>query len=140
MTLIKPAAGYIKDTGTPKGRGVFAARSIKAGETVESCPVLLLDIAKFSMPQCIASRVFAWGDLTGEGLQSGLALGWGSMYNHSNPANMRFVADPVAGLLNFLAARDIEADEELTINYNASHGDITSTQDNWFEGTGIQPM
>ena len=32
--------GYIKDTGTPKGFGLFASRAIAADEIVEICPVI----------------------------------------------------------------------------------------------------
>jgi hypothetical protein len=32
---ISSSLGYINDTGTPKGRGVFASRVIEAGEVIE---------------------------------------------------------------------------------------------------------
>jgi hypothetical protein len=41
---VVPSSGYVKDTGTPKGRGVFASRSLQAGELVEVCPILLLRV------------------------------------------------------------------------------------------------
>ena len=31
------------------------------------------------------------------------------------------------------AARDIDRDEQITINYNASAGEPTSAEDNWFD-------
>ena len=59
------------------------------------------------------------------------------MYNHANPANMIYHADPVALTLVFTAARDINREEELTINYNARGGGPVWHDDNWFEREGI---
>lgn len=39
---LKPPNVYVKDTGTPKGRGVFAARAFGEGEVVEECSMVLL--------------------------------------------------------------------------------------------------
>jgi hypothetical protein len=38
--LLKPPSVYVKDTGTAKGRGVFALRDFTAGEVIELCPVV----------------------------------------------------------------------------------------------------
>lgn len=137
---VQASAGYVKETGTTKGLGVFASRKISQGETVEVCPVLVLNSPKYQLPAAIADRVFCWGHLT-RGLQVDcLALGWGSIYNHANPANMRFVPVPERELLSFVAVRDIEPDEELTINYDGDRGKPTSTSGNWFTDRGIDPI
>jgi len=68
------------------------------------------------------------------------ALGWGSMYNHGNPANVRYSAKESDLSLVFSAARQIEVGEELTVNYNESYGDIHSSEDIWFQGRGITPI
>ena len=140
--LIRPVPGYCMDTKTAKGRGVFSSRKIAKGDVVEVCPVILFDRRVTPLPELFALRVFNWGALTGSSvLTSAFALGWGSLYNHANPANMRFIA-PFAGelLLTFEAVRDIDPNEELTINYNSSVDGIHSLEDDWFEGTGIQPI
>jgi hypothetical protein len=62
------------------------------------------------------------------------------MYNHANPANMSYQADPVALTLVFTAARDINRGEELTINYNARGGGPVWHDDNWFEREGISSI
>jgi hypothetical protein len=61
------------------------------------------------------------------------------MYNHANPANMIYQADPVALTLVFTATCDINREEELTINYNARGGGPRWHDDNWFEREGISP-
>jgi hypothetical protein len=43
----------------------------------------------------------------------------------------------MSSALVFTAARDIAADQELTINYNYTKGEIESVRDNWFEERGI---
>ena len=136
MTICAPSV-YVKHTGTTKGRGAFAARAHTAGELVESSPVILLSNAYASIPQEVRSLLFNWGVLASSTNRHCLALGYGSMYNHGNPSNMRYEADPTARVLRFIAVRDIAADEELTVNYNAAGGSHRSDGDTWFQGMGI---
>lgn len=137
MQFIVCDAGIIRDTGTAKGRGVFASRDITAGEIVEACPVIPFSMEWDDMPKVLQRVAFDWGYLTDGPTMSCFALGWGGMYNHANPANLRYsgVADSLC--LTFTAARDIRAGEELTINYNGSKGDVVSDKDDWFEDTGV---
>lgn len=107
---------------------------------MEACPVIVLPSRWNQMPTEVQRVVFDWGYLTRQGGASCLALGWGSMYNHANPANLRYVALADERIMQFVAARDIEADEELTINYNETCGDISSTEDVWFEHSGVAPV
>lgn len=137
MTNIKACLGHIRDTGSSKGRGVFASRQIFAGELVEACPVVLLSPYWVQLPEEVKRLLFNWGHLT-KGESAGcLALGWGSMYNHANPANLRYVAFAEERELHFFADRDIEINEELTINYNHTGGNVTSTDDVWFRKHGV---
>ncbi len=134
------ASGMIKDTGTIKGRGVFAIRQIRAGEIIEVCPVILLPTDWNTMPDEVKHRVFDWGHLIKGSPAPCIALGWGSMYNHRNPANIRYSADNDTLSIMFTAARDIELGEELTVNYNGAGGNIDSSEDDWFDDTGISPI
>jgi uncharacterized protein len=140
MTDITTALGYIKDSGTTKGRGVFALRKITAGEIVEACPVIVLSMSWDQIPTEVKRVVFDWGYLTKQTSATCLALGWGSMYNHANPANLRYKAIADRFIMQFIAARDIDANEELTINYNETGGDINSKEDVWFKDAGITPI
>jgi len=140
---IEPALAYVKDTGTPSGRGVFASRGFKAGETVEICPVVVVnnELAN-GLPQEVACILFGWSYLVTRqaGPLTALALGYGSLYNHNNPANMRYEADDHLKALRFIAVRDIVQDEELTVNYNSYGGGAESSNNRWFEDKGITPI
>jgi hypothetical protein len=137
MTISSPSL-YIKDTGTAKGRGAYASRAHAKGETVESCPVVLFTGSYASVPEEVRKLLFNWGVLANTQAGHCLALGYGSMYNHENPANMRYEADAEANVLRFVAIRDIAVDEELTVNYNAVGGGHESDQNTWFTGMGVE--
>jgi SET domain-containing protein len=139
--MLIPPNIYIKDTGTAKGRGVFAAKAFSNGEIIEICPVVLFQMHYNSLPKAIKTLVFDWEILAGKRRTHALALGYGSFYNHSNPANLRYEADSVNDLLRLIAVRDIDADEELTINYCAEGGAAVSDEENdnrWFEDKKIK--
>ena len=131
MQLI-PCAGHVKDTGTPKGRGVFAARPFHKGDVVEICPVILVRCTFDEVPRDLRMVLFGWKALTGLDGVLAMALGYGSLYNHDNPANMRYAATGDGQGLIFIADADIGQGEELTINYNSAGGLSRSTVDNWF--------
>ena len=140
---LTPPSVYVKDTGTPKGRGAFAARSFAKDEVVEVCPVVpfLMVPEQSSLPAAIHRIMYNWGYLIGKAGPQAIALGYGSMYNHDNPANLRYEADPYAVTLRFIAVRAIQIDEELTINYNAHGGGAQwAAGDDWFERMRITPM
>lgn len=67
---------------------------------------------------------FQWG-----GDRAAIALGLGSLYNHSERNNARFTLDYEFGQIRFLAVRDIEAGEEITTNYRAGDPKMKL----WFE-------
>src|SRR3954452_16625943 len=105
-----------------KGRGVFARRFIRRGEVIERVPVLVL--ATEEVKNCegwtgLAGYCFLWGKGT-----LALALGYGSLYNHSYRPNARY--DDEGGKAKvFTAIRDIAAGEEITVNYNGEPDDET---------------
>jgi hypothetical protein len=111
-SLFRQCPGYLADTGNVKGLGVFAARDLEPGEAVEIAPVVR-----------IAS-----------------ALGYGGMYSHANPANLRFAACMDDTAISFVAVRAIASGEELTINYTGAGGDPESDSDNGFRSFGIEPI
>jgi hypothetical protein len=134
---IWPPQVYVKDTGTAMGRGVFAARAHARGELVELCPVILFHGKATSVPGEVRRLLFNWGVLADLRNTHCLALGYGSLYNHQNPASMRYEADITTPALRFIAVRDILQDEELTINYNALGGAAESLDDTWFRGQRV---
>ena len=103
-----------------KGRGVFARRPIRRGEVIERVPVLVLPVAEVKNAANwtgLARYCFHWGEGT-----LALALGYGSLYNHSYHPNACY--DDAGGPTKvFTALRDIEPGEEITVNYNGEPED-----------------
>ncbi|MGE3819259.1 MAG: SET domain-containing protein [Isosphaeraceae bacterium] len=102
-----------------KGRGVFARRAIRKGDVIERVPVLVLAVDQIKDAAVwgeVANYVFQWGEGT-----VALALGYGSLYNHSYRPNARY--DDGARQKVFTALRDVAAGEEITINYNGDPDD-----------------
>lgn len=52
-----------------------------------------------------------------DGDRAAIALGLGSLYNHSEKANTMFTMDYDFEQIRFLSVRDIAAGEEITTNY-----------------------
>jgi uncharacterized protein len=100
-----------------KGRGVVAQRYFRAGETIERPPVIVIPAAEAPLIRDtrLAHYYYEWGD---DCKQAAIALGYGSLYNHSYTPNARFEFHESDECLAFLALRDIEPGEEITINYN----------------------
>jgi SET domain-containing protein len=98
------------------GRGVFAAEDIRRGRVIESCPVVPLapgeerDVTGGTLE----SYLFAWGD---GGDRFCLALGYGSLYNHSAAPNASFETDLGRARIVFRAVRDIPAGRQIFIDY-----------------------
>ena len=140
MKRIHPPDVYVADTRTARGRGVFAGRAFRKGEVVEVAPVIVLENREVELIGNTVLRTydFDWRVLAGTGHPAtAIAGGYGSLYNHSNPANLRYRADPDTPALVFTAVRAIECGEELTINYNARGGGAAWHDDNWFEQEGV---
>jgi SET domain-containing protein len=103
-----------------KGRGVFARRPIREGELIERVPVLVLPLDEIKNGDewtGLAGYCFLWGEGT-----VALALGYGSLYNHSFDPNARY-DDESPRAKSYSAIRDIAAGEEITINYNGEPTD-----------------
>jgi hypothetical protein len=100
-----------------KGRGVVADGSFLAGQTIERCPVLVIPASEAPSIRDtrLAHYYFEWGD---DCKQAAIALGYGSLYNHSYSPNARYEFREPQECLEFIALRDIEIGEEITINYN----------------------
>ena len=132
--------GYVRDTGTARGRGVYATRDIEPGEVVEVCPVLFVPGSFGELSTELQRAVFAWGPLTGGGDEYVVSLGYGGIYNHANPANLHYFADAQQRCLLFAAAVAIPSGAEMTINFNRLDGGVSSDDDSWFRAVGLEPF
>ena len=104
---------YIKDT-PGAGRGVFSSLAIPAEGVIELAPVVLLSAAdrRVIHGTRLHDYYYQWA---GEG--AAIALGYGSLYNHSDYANAEFELDYDERLIRFTAVRNIQPGEEITTDY-----------------------
>jgi SET domain len=101
-----------------KGRGVHTRTSIPQEIVVLCDPVIVFpDKAATGL---IHKYTFDWG----HGM-SALALGLGSLMNHSFNPNVVYATDHRLKVIRFRSLRAIEFEEELCINYNGDPRDQT---------------
>lgn len=119
---------YIKHV-PGKGRGVFTDEFIPAGTLIEICPMIVLPAKdrKYIDETKIFNYYFLWGD---KHKQSAIALGYGSLYNHSRSANADYESWYEEEEIHIIAYKDILPEEEVTINYN---NDPNCQDVMWFE-------
>jgi len=108
------------------GKGVFAKEFIKKSEVIEVAPILVLQFNDFIDTKWnLLFEYYFWLDDFVV-----LALGYGSLYNHSTNANARYKIDKKKQTITFTATRDILKDEEVYFNYKGSTNPKTPL---WFE-------
>ena len=115
-----------------KGRGVFAQKNFEAGEVIEASPVIVLpyeEIDSLELTQ-LYNYYFAWGP---DSKDAAIALGYGSLYNHSYTPNARYCKDFDKNLIKYVCIKDIKKNEEITINYNCDPEDKSPV---WFDVSG----
>ena len=118
---------YIAET-SDKGRGVFTAMAIGIGDIVEICPVVFISKAELSLidQTIVHDYYFLW---PGEEAEACIALGYGSLYNHDARPNAEVRFDLGDGTLTILCLTDIEAGDEILIDYQ---GGIKHAPALWF--------
>lgn len=99
-----------------KGRGVFSSTKINKGELIESCHLIILDLK--DVTGTLEGYVYQYSNH-----QAAVALGNGSLLNHSDEANSDFHFDYRRKVLLIKAIKPIAAGEEVTINYRYSSDD-----------------
>jgi SET domain-containing protein len=112
-----------------KGRGVFTDKKINIGDIIESSPVIEFpeEDWKHVAETVINSYCFFWGE---DRKRGALALGHGSLYNHSYKPNAKYIRKVSEKVIDFVAIKDIEAGEEITVNYNGVPDDNEPV---WFD-------
>lgn len=103
-----------------KGRGLYALRDFQAEEVIEVSPMLLIPEREVRSKDKLAYYCFVWDEE-----HYGLALGLGSLFNHSSRANAYYEQDIRASVTRFMACRLIQKGREITINYNGVPNDPT---------------
>lgn len=112
-----------------RGRGVYTAHDINIGDVIEVCHVIVLE--KEELPIIHKTTLHDYYFLWGEDMdQCVIALGYGSLYNHELNGNAEFILDFMNNTIDFVAIKQIQAGEEITVNYHGENGDETPL---WWE-------
>jgi SET domain-containing protein len=110
------------------GRGVFATLDISKGQLFHEAPVVVCPDEQYKRLKKTALRnyYFNWGDGVA------IALGYGSLFNHSYKPNALFKINFKKQTVDFYAHKNIKSGEEIFVNYNGDPDDQGSL---WFEVT-----
>lgn len=115
----------VKDT-EKMGRGVFATEDINKGETLEVAPIIVLKHEDFIDTKWnLLFEYYFWLDH-----EVVLALGYGSMYNHSMDPNAEYKIDIKKKSITFKTIKELKKGEEIYFNYK---GSSSSKAPLWFE-------
>lgn len=109
---------------------MFTKKPIKAGTLIESAPVIVMtgEERKLIDQTLLYNYIFEWQP--GGADMCCMALGNIPIYNHSYASNCEYFMDYEKSEMYIQTVRDIEAGEELTINYNGNWDDRTPV---WFD-------
>ncbi|MCM3717555.1 SET domain-containing protein [Fictibacillus phosphorivorans] len=114
---------------SPYGRGIFATSKIQKGELIHQAPVIVCPGTEYVKLQKTTLRdyYFNWGENYDH---VAIALGYGSLFNHSYTPNAVFENNLTEETVDFFALKDIKAGEEILVNYN---GDPNDKGPLWFK-------
>jgi len=117
------------DNSNGKGRGVFTKTFIPSNMIIEISPVVVMSAEERKLldQTLLHDYIFEWGP---DSKQCCMALGYVPVYNHSYQSNCEYEMDFENAIIRVKTVRDIEAGEELFINYN---GDWNDPKKIWFE-------
>ena len=119
----------MKVKATKFGRGIFSTRRYSAGDAIETCQLIILD--KNDRLKIDDTKLydyyFSWGSSDD---QAAIALGNGSLYNHSYRPNAKYIKKYDLNEIHFIAIQNINVGDEILVNYN---GDPADKSPLWFE-------
>ena len=111
------------------GRGVFAAHDMQRGAVIEVCPVIVMppEQVQYVDRTTLGAYYYTWGE---DHQRAAIALGHGSLYNHSYTPNARYRKDFERDVLTFVCLTSVRQGEEIRVNYN---GDPEDRAPLWFD-------
>ena len=111
------------------GRGIFTSEPLPAGTLIELAPVIVMSAEHRVLldKTPLHDYIFEWGQTLD---QCAMALGFVAMYNHSYTANCQYGMYYKQQAISIITVRNIEAGEELFINYNGTWNDEKQV---WFD-------
>lgn len=109
---------------------MFTGKRIPRGKVIEVAPVIVMtaEERKLLDQTTLHDYIFEWTP-NGEQMCC-MAQGYISVYNHSYTSNCEYLMDYEKRTIQITAVRNIDAGEELTINYN---GDWDDAKPVWFD-------
>jgi uncharacterized protein len=121
--------GLIEIKKSRYGRGIFATRTIQKGALIHEAPVIVCPNDEYRKLQKTVLRnyYFNWGENYDH---VAIALGYGSLFNHSYTPNAVFENNLKKETVDFFALKKIKAGEEILVNYN---GDPNDKKALWFD-------
>ncbi len=114
--IVNPKKIFV-DKSSLHGLGVFASHKIKKDEIFEECPVLSLPLSYGDHSNLLLDYRFNWPSGTLEWEEQVVALGYGSLYNHSENPNAVWKSNYDKRVFEFSALRDIQQGEEILVYY-----------------------
>ncbi|RAS71611.1 SET domain-containing protein [Priestia endophytica] len=108
-------------------RGVFAKQDIKKGTLLHEAPVIPYPNKEHDYIEktALADYAFEYGVN-----HTAILLGYGMLFNHSYTPNATYKINFDNHSFDFYAYTDIQAGEEILINYN---GDVDNQELLWFD-------
>jgi hypothetical protein len=99
-----------------RGRGVYTAKALQIGDLIEICPLIFIpkDQIELIDQTVLFQYYFLWPE---DNHYACIALGYGSLYNHSNRPNAKVVFDFQNEQIEIESLEDIEPGEEIFIDY-----------------------
>ena len=112
-----------------KGRGMFTNELILTDTIIEIAPVIVMSAADRILldKTLLHDYIFEWGT---DKTQCCMALGFVPIYNHSYNSNCEYFMDYSTETIMLKTVKNIEAGEEVFINYN---GDFNDKAALWFD-------
>jgi len=108
---------YISYSDIIDGHGVFTNSDLTPGQVVEISRLISFDNRIHRVRHPFADYFFRMDESR---KISGLALGFGSLYNHSEDPNVRYKIDRDRELITYITCKHVKAGSELYISYGES--------------------
>ncbi len=115
-------------SSTGRGRGVFTAEHLSPGDLIELCPIVKItkkDLMHIDQT-ILYEYYFLWEE---DPYTACLALGYGSLYNHSTTPNAIVIMDYGDDMIKIQSIEELSVDTEIRIDYTGGTKDIVEL---WF--------
>ena len=120
--------GLFVTDSSERGRGVFSSIALQPGDLIEICPLIVLTPKETRLIEktSLYDYYFLWRPQESIGC---LALGYGSLYNHSQVPNAVVILDYQDDTIKIECCLPIEPGDEIFIDYTDGDKDDTKL---WF--------